>query len=112
MISSYADLLKLLITVGPRLREIWPYFKAWVEATKALYDKVSSLIPNSTPGVLSSMDLNGETAELEIQVGLLVAGPNELFEGNFLRVVYQFLMAHPEIMEAALALIKRLITGS
>ena len=111
-ISSYADFLKLLLTVGPKLREIWPTFKAWVDATRALYDKVSELLPNETPGILSSMALSGETAEMEIQVGLLVAGPNELFEGNFLRAVYQFLMANPEIRDALVALLKRLITGS
>ena len=110
--KSYAEFLSFLLSVGPKLRQVWPAFKAWVDATRALYDKVSSLLPNEDTGVLSQVAISGDVAELEIQVGLLVSEPDQLFEGNFLRVVYQLLQDHPEITALLISLLKRLVAGS
>lgn len=104
-VRSYSEFLSLLLEAGHRLSDVWPEFKSWLRVSQELDGRIISILPVAVTG------LSSETAEMEIRVGLLASGPNEKFEGNFLRVAYQFLVSNPELMAFAVLIFKRLSVG-
>lgn len=71
---SFLELLKLLTSFGPKLKEIWPQVQAILAAVKAIQDALNPTVSDG-PGVLQLQTLTAdEDAELEA-LSDLIGGP-------------------------------------
>lgn len=101
--SAYADLLKILLSLGPKLPEIWTKLTAiW-----ALVQEVLAIVrPAAQPGTLAIVDVTADEAALESQVALAIAGPGAAFDGSLLRRLFAFARDNPEFMAFLISLLR------
>lgn len=97
---KYTDFLTALLAALRRSPDIWPKFTAVLVALQDLYE---ALFQAGVPGTLSVTAISPGDAELEVQIGLVVAGPNAAFSGNLLRAAFAFLSQHPGLLNALMS---------
>ncbi len=111
-IGSYASFLKLLLTIGPKLKTLWPKLQALIAAFTDVVDALKALAPQPSgpePGTLAFTEAPAdveETATAEAEVAALIAGHDGFFDVATIRLLWQLAQALPSLFEAFEALAK------
>lgn len=100
--SSYLDFLKTLLTLGPKLPDIF----AQVQVIIAAVQKIIGYVQPEDGG-LSAVDAEADTLEGQV-AGLMVGGDAQaVFDPTSLRGIWQFLQANPWVLALVGELFKR-----
>jgi len=100
---TYLDLLKALLSLGPKL----PAILAWLQSGFELF---KGLLPSADTGELAITELSEEEKGAERQVADIVAGPSGAFDGSRLRALFTFLQASG-LGPILISLLTKLATG-
>ena len=117
---SYLNLLKLLLSLGPKITEVWPHLqKIGADELDALHEAqaIAALVQGSNPApnmvAMTTAKINGEAVACELLEKQVLSHVQHMSAGfglsivDILRAAAGFLISHPEIIQA----IEKLIGG-
>lgn len=106
---SYLDLLKLLVSFGPKLKLAWPILLAIFEQVQALAELFR---PETAPGELAITEVSGDELAAEAEIGQLIAvdGAQSAFDGSRLRGVFKW-AKDAGLLDLLIGLVVKAATG-
>jgi hypothetical protein len=104
---TYLDFLRKLLALGPKLPDVFEHIQHIISDVQAILRLVKGEEPLFGE---VAMELNATEQQAEGEVLAAMAGSSETFgafDGTLLRRAFEFIKAHPEMLQLILSLLSK-----